>query len=429
MPPRKRGRTCTEGFSDEDYCNNRCDTRPTKATPRLPQRGGARRSAAPPCDAARLRQGGWAGQWEAGDTRDDIQWSPANCALNRPSAADLRSCLRGRRIVMVGDCVMRYQYLSLVHLLEVGEHGPSVVDPQRLEETMDGLAADGRNGSSQPPALPRSISVGFSLARFRRSGKTDYAAFYTRSSAMLRGHEHCDCSGGRGGLGGRIENRHYNHKQLNLSVAFYFLKGMRYAVHGKESGGPRGESGGASRHAWSYRHDIPGFLREQVAPRSPHVLVLNIGIWWFKADYARAALNASWWARTLDAAGAAVAPQHGRVLYRTTTPPSPWRRKDNDGVDQELLRSNGVDAVVRRLVEERAPPAGATAETDTPTTGATFGLFDTFRVAAGFPRTHCHVRGGEGALIKFYTDDMHLQPFVYREFNALLYAIVGCGAG
>ena len=63
--------------------------------------------------------------------------------------------------------------------------------------------------------------------------------------------------------------------------------------------------------------------------------------------------------------------------------------------------------------------------------GEAIGLLDAYRVTAGFPTDHCHVKsGGNGASaapVKFYADDMHLQPFVSRELNVLLHAAIGCG--
>ena len=49
---------------------------------------------------------------------------------------------------MVGDCVMRYQYLALVHFLLRGDTGPQVVDPQRLERGRMSAAADTAGGAS-----------------------------------------------------------------------------------------------------------------------------------------------------------------------------------------------------------------------------------------------------------------------------------------
>ncbi|KAL3903427.1 MAG: hypothetical protein SGPRY_011679, partial [Prymnesium sp.] len=276
--------------------------------------------------------------------------------------ADFRLCLRGKRLVMLGDCMMRYQYLSLVHYLQTGGWGVDTVDPQRLES---------QGGAD----LPRSIAIGFSLARHKHSGKTDYARFYKASNQMLGGRETCDCGmgDGRKGVFGRHEN------------------------------------------------SVADFVRAKVAPLSPSLLVMNIGFWWFKRDYERMGLNASWWDQVLQASEVALKSSGGTMLLRTTTVPALWRRKDNDGVDQELIRSNKVDRVVLSLVRNRSQAGiggGGGAKR------VSFGVLDTYAMTRYFPTDHCNVRDSRANLIKFYSDDMHAQPFVYKEMNTVLFNMV-----
>ena len=133
---------CTKGFSDPDYCNNRCRTdaaayaraSPLPISPGIigPQPRSRSARCTPTLDSAE-----WPGRWEAitphiasHDTSPNegaaVQWSALSCRLERPSAPAFQRCLRGQRIVLVGDCMMRYQYLSLVHYLETGSWGPRV---------------------------------------------------------------------------------------------------------------------------------------------------------------------------------------------------------------------------------------------------------------------------------------------------------------
>ena len=71
----------------------------------------------------------------------------SGCSLANPTRSSAAECLRGQRLVFIGDCVMRYQYLSLVHFLETGSWGPRIVAPQTLEQ--QGVTS-----------LPESISIG-----------------------------------------------------------------------------------------------------------------------------------------------------------------------------------------------------------------------------------------------------------------------------
>ena len=301
-------------------------------------------------------------------------------------------------MVLVGDCMMRYQYLSLVYYLQTGDWGPRVVDPQHLEREND-------------TALPRSIASGFSLARSRGSGKTDYARFYQLSTRMLGGNEHCDCGMGsqRKGIFGRHENRYYRNAALNLSVTFFFIKGHA-AVHGTDPFAGRNSN---TNRRWRYR-SVAEFLLAKVRPRMPTVLMINIGFWWFREDYTRMAFNATWWQGVLDASDASVQHTGGKIILRTTTVPAPWRSTDNDGVYQELLRTNAVDREVLSLVRKRRDASSSAAT-------RRYGVLDTYAMTASFPRDHCKVRDASGNLVKFYSDDMHAQPYVYQEINTVLY--------
>ena len=78
----------------------------------------------------------------------------------------------------------------------------------------------------------------------------------------------------------RYENRYYRHARLNLSVTFHFLKVGQFGIRGHHHA-----AGGAVHRAlggtWRYK-DVAAFLREIVAPAAPSILVLNVGIWWFR---------------------------------------------------------------------------------------------------------------------------------------------------
>jgi hypothetical protein len=187
---------------------------------------------------------------------------------------------------MVGDCIMRYQYLSLAYFLEFGSWGESIVDPQTLEPEQPSWPNRSRNVAA---TLPESIAVGYSLARHPHTGKTDYARFYERSSALLRNNEACDCglhdaaTRERAWLQARYENRYYRNARLNISVSFFFLKG-KFSLHGHGSFDAAPPLRRRSTGSWQH-HTLTAALHNVIRPLQPSVLLLNIGLWWFKDDF------------------------------------------------------------------------------------------------------------------------------------------------
>ena len=88
---------------------------------------------------------------------------------------------------------------------------------------------------------------------------------------------------------------------------------------------------------------------------------------------------------------------------------------------QDLLRTNAVDKEVLALVRQRQQRAVSVAGS------ARYGILDAYALTANFPRDHCRVHDADGRLVKFYTDDMHAQPYVYQELNTVLFNML-CGA-
>jgi hypothetical protein len=435
---------CTAGFAAEDYCKNRCDH---VLIPELlpPALAATTDSPIHGC-TARSIDGEWRGQWIVdndpwNEAHKSVRWAfglarrgDDTIANSRaglgcpppqlPSHQKAAEAVRGARIVIIGDCIARYQYLSLVYFLETGSWGPSVVDPQTLEKP--GVTS-----------LPESISVGFSMARQPESGKTQYNKMYTRSNALLGGHERCDCGlkdeppkGVRFRhkfLEDRFENRYYRNTELNVSVSFFFVKGS-FSIHGHGHVGASAPLHEVDADRWHHA-SFRSFLVSEVKRLRPTVLMLNIGLWWFKPDFPRRAANASWWEETLDmvedAVGSAGRLADGghsagthlpKIIYRTTTTTVPWRKNDNDGVDQALIQTNEVDTVVRQCIARRRKES----------LGVAWTMLDTYAMTRALPQLHCRVsdgsRGGSADLhpLKFFADDMHFQPFVYREMNVQL---------
>lgn len=56
------------------------------------------------------------------DTAGEIWYEPPGCRLHRPTAAEARSCLANKTILILGDSVVRYGYLELAYFLTHGRH-------------------------------------------------------------------------------------------------------------------------------------------------------------------------------------------------------------------------------------------------------------------------------------------------------------------
>ena len=105
----------------------------------------------------------------------------------------VRDCFRGKRVVMVGDSMMRYQYLALVYWLENGVQPPPGFH-----------AGEGRGGWDK-----FSVCNEFSWdVKDGEIGKnSSWTNFYSETARGLNGHESCDCWRNNGF--DMVENRYY----------------------------------------------------------------------------------------------------------------------------------------------------------------------------------------------------------------------------
>jgi hypothetical protein len=107
--------------------------------------------------------------------------------------------LHNRHIVLWGDSITRYQYLSLVLYLHTG----------RWTAAKEGLFGDS-NG---------------------RSPFDSWAEFFNHTTSLLDGNEQCDCSRQVPGPHTMYENRHYHDKKRNIYVT-YLQKMGKNPSHG-----------------------------------------------------------------------------------------------------------------------------------------------------------------------------------------------------
>ena len=68
--------------------------------------------------------------WETAAARTRLELR--HCALRRFTPAEARKCLAGRPLVVIGDSLSRYQYMSLIYFLEFGAYPNSSPDTAQL---------------------------------------------------------------------------------------------------------------------------------------------------------------------------------------------------------------------------------------------------------------------------------------------------------
>lgn len=206
--------------------------------------------------------------------------------LKQHTPAQYSKLMDNQHIVMMGDCLMRYQYLSLVYLLTTNTFLSPDVHPNILNE----LEFNG-----------------------------DWISFYDTSSKLFAPNEHCDCFRKphmKEGAKDVYENRYYFNTERNISISYlqYFGDRQQFSGHWQPSDG-------VSRHVykapdteyvepkWVY-HSIEKVLvnvASKLTP-TPSVLVLNTGHWvhnWADAAHTKRVMGLA--ASLFD-----------RVIYKTT---------------------------------------------------------------------------------------------------------------
>ena len=205
---------------------------------------------------------------------------------------------RKRRMLLIGDSILRYTYLALLREYE-GTAGRALVRPSAnlfltrhstAEPTVDAAAAAGNSSGSNNP-----------LWQKEWSGWDDFLHGTTRS---FGGRMCCDCSRApqpparrpqkehRRFWRRQRENRHYDTRAGGggLSASFFFMHGAHGGGGGDEGGaeeavrgGCRGSIGGpegAHGYHEAWRGLIPDLARHlQGRNRSYDVIVFNAGLW------------------------------------------------------------------------------------------------------------------------------------------------------
>lgn len=119
--------------------------------------------------------------------------------LNSTAAFGIRERFRNKHIVMIGDSLMRYQYLSLAYWIEHGK------------QPGDGLGSVAKHS--------KSICSEWSWPGGKQENKIKWKAFYQDTNSMLR-QEKCDCYRDKLSWSHPTENRFVYHLMEAIFVLF-----------------------------------------------------------------------------------------------------------------------------------------------------------------------------------------------------------------
>ena len=99
--------------------------------------------------------------------------------------------MNNQHIVMMGDSLMRYQYLSLVHLVHTDSFVQQDSHPNMLWE----------------------------------KDFNNFSEFYSFTSEKLKPNEYCDCSRSTEFRHDTYENRYYHDSERNISISYFQYMG------------------------------------------------------------------------------------------------------------------------------------------------------------------------------------------------------------
>jgi hypothetical protein len=242
-------------------------------------------------------------------------------------AEDPRHCLRNQRIVMVGDSLMRYQYMSLVYWVEHGKPPP-----------------DGVGGGTKDNQEKHSVCNEWSWPGVGMDGDGDWNTFFRGTTKKL--NDHCDCWHSQ--PISRVENRYYHSEEFNISLTYLWWYGLDASFRGHWKDGRMdtcepGDCKDSLPFKWEYHPPEIPFTFEQilvntVKPLKPTALMINCGMWHeycpigFKekvcpvGQYCPNKFDAAFAKKVAEAGREIVAPQNGIAIWKTTTSTLPGQK-------------------------------------------------------------------------------------------------------
>lgn len=180
--------------------------------------------------------------------------NPKVCLADVPNL--LTRSLANQHLVMVGDSITRYQYLSLVYALRHQNLLSSVMQPNLVEEM----------------------------------AWNNWPNFYQGSTSILAPYEVCDCARTQGAFSDAFENRYYHDPHYNITVTFFsFIADIsqgriRVNEHRIPEVAARFPVSASANRTPEWHYDqfsLDKFFTEQVAPLvpKPTAVVFNYGKW------------------------------------------------------------------------------------------------------------------------------------------------------
>ena len=198
---------------------------------------------------------------------------PRHAATPKPLPAVARQ-LRGRRLLFVGDSILRYTYLALLASLE-GIPIPDTVDIQANSWRT-------KHGSGEPQDTRRSASANLLWQKEWPS----WRSFLNGTTTAFQGKMCCDChreqqpalhgkKAARRFWRAQRENRFYKSSEHNTSVDFFFM-------HGK-FGGHGGDVASCGAEMWlpAWGGHIAELTKHMVSVGVKYdAVVFNAGLWY-----------------------------------------------------------------------------------------------------------------------------------------------------
>jgi len=143
--------------------------------------------------------------------------------------------LRGQHLVMIGDSLMRYQYIDLIYFIEFKKF-PEMFPNILRESDYFSVTSEWIAGLGASPA------------------DRGWTAFMLDLSRLFKGSERCDC------YRSVTENRFYHNEELGVRVSFFLKQGTPIPGHNFSADGA-GPSHSVNREAYLKLNRPPDWVR------------------------------------------------------------------------------------------------------------------------------------------------------------------------
>jgi hypothetical protein len=335
------------------------------------------------------------GEWSQLPDRTSV-YNLKQCDLHDYQGAEARHCLANKHLIFVGDSITRYQYLSLVQMIESGQY-----------------VSEGLEYQEGKPSILREHDFGRYYKGLRK--EEQYKLKFLWESKVFGGNENCDCWRGNStiesALDQQIENRYFQLPGLNLYITYLRRLGPNQSMQGHlEAAGAKASLLTKQRYDQLAYDQSPldfkpknlveaveGVLEAMPERKSVStVLIWNDGVWgWRGRKDTREEMES-----LVNSVGV-----NGKVLWKSTTVNhfSAWEDRSFRVYDKEARQA--VSALQEKY-------------------GDRVGVYDTAAITSYFEKFRNKTTP---EYQEVYWDAVHFHPYVYNNLNkALLNQL--CGA-